>query len=86
MYQLNIAQRLPLALLVSDAMLRVQLLNNRGGLIHNHPIELMLGMCIFAMAVCLIVRAVDGVHFCPIVCRGTGGASDGVRQVIFPVT
>ena len=52
MHQSNIAQRLPLALLVSGVKPRTQLLNRRGGIIYNHPTELMAGRRIFAITLC----------------------------------
>ena len=59
---------------------------SRGGIIYNHPTELMVGMRIFAMALCLIARAVDCANFRPIFCCGAGGASDDDGRVIFHVT
>ena len=67
-------------------MQRAQLLNSRGGIVYNHPTELMAGKRIFVMVVCLIVRAVDCADFRPIFFGGAGSALDDVGQAIFPVT
>ena len=49
MHKSNIAQHLSLALVVSGAMPRAQLLNSRGGDIYNHPTEVMVGRRMFVV-------------------------------------